>query len=315
MRTLRLLALGLALSLLAAPLRAEGGRTIVLTAHPAAQAIASALAAGSAIEVRPIQPAKLPATRLASYLAGRGAAALREAAADADAVVTFRSFWPDDPLYPHARRANIRIVEIDAGRPLDGALPGIAILTPADEREAYEALGLSPMPATGEGAAPWLSPTALGRMADVTAADLERLAPEAKERVAQNLAEIRRRLIAAKAKADAALSAAPSTTVLALSGRYAYLANDLGLELVASITAAPNEWTAERASRLANLVRSRGVSVVLLDAGPNAETAAAIEAAGARILVMAQVEGEAVDAVGVVEDDLARITRALAERP
>ncbi|MDV3059445.1 metal ABC transporter substrate-binding protein, partial [Pseudomonas paracarnis] len=33
----------------------------------------------------------------------------------------------DDPLYPVARRSNIRIVEVDAARPVDGGLPGIAV--------------------------------------------------------------------------------------------------------------------------------------------------------------------------------------------
>ncbi|WP_020179001.1 zinc ABC transporter substrate-binding protein [Methylopila sp. M107] len=302
-----------ALALLAVAARAEEQRVTVLTAHPAAQALASALASGAPIDVRPVQPEKLPASRLASFLAGRGAASLRDLAATADAVLTFRSFWPDDPLYPNARRANIRIVEIDAGRPLDGALPGIATLAPADDREVYSALDLSPMPASGEGAAPWLSPTALGRMADVVAADLERLAPQAKARVSSNLAEIKRRLITAKAKADAALADAPSTTALALSGRYAYLANDLGLELVASITAAPNEWTAQRAEKLAALIKSREVAVVLLDVEANVDVAAAIASAGAKALVVAQVGGGD-DPVAVAENNLDRIAKAFAER-
>lgn len=314
MRRALFAAIALAALMLAPGARAEE-RVTVLTAHPAAQAIAAALAAGSAIEVKPVQPAKLPATRLASFLSGRGATALRDAASEADAVVGFRSFWPDDPLYPHARRANIRIVEIDAGRPLDGALPGIAILTPAEDREAYDALGLSPMPASGEGAAPWLAPTALGRMADVVAADLERLAPPAKEKVQQNLAEIRRRLIGVKAKADAALTTASSTTALALSGRYAYLANDLGLELVASITAAPNEWTAERAQKLAAFIKARDVAIVLLDVEPNAEIAAAIRSAGAKPVVMPNFDGGGADAVAVVETGIARVTEALVGNP
>ncbi|MFD1702950.1 metal ABC transporter substrate-binding protein [Methylopila henanensis] len=311
MTALRLLAAGLALALTLGAARAED-KTVVLTAHPAAQAITAALAAGSPIDVRPVQPAKLPATRLASYLAGRGAATLRAAAGTADAVVTFRSFWPDDPLYPHARRANIRIVEIDAGRPLDGALPGIALLAPQEDAQAYAALDLSPMPATGEGAAPWLSPTALGRMADVVAADLERLAPEAKEAIAGNLAAMKRRLIAVKAKADVGLAAAPDVTVLALSGRYGYLANDLGLDLLASITAAPGEWTPERAERLAALIKARKAAVVLLDAEPSEEIAKAVSSSGARVVVMEQAETAAGDPVAVVERNVADLTDALA---
>src|SRR5690606_7757914 len=114
--------------------RERGKESIrILTAHPASFAIAFALTKGSKIVVEAVQPAKLPATRLTSYLAGRGKDALADAARRADAVVTLRSFWPEDPLYPHARRTNIRIVEIDAGRPLDGVLPGIAIARPRND--------------------------------------------------------------------------------------------------------------------------------------------------------------------------------------
>lgn len=313
MKALRLIATGLALVFLLGAVRAED-KTVVLTAHPAAQAITAALVAGSSIDAKPVQPLKLPATRLASFLSGRGAAALREQAERADAVVTFRSFWPDDPLYPHARRANIRIVEIDAGRPLDGALPGIAMLSPPDDREAYDSLGLSPMPASGEGAAPWLSPTALGRMADVVAADLERLAPGAKARIGENLASVKRRLIALKAKADVGISDAETVTAIALSGRYGYLANDLGLDLVASITAAPSEWNSERAQKLGAFIKAQEAAVVLLDAEPSPEIAAAISSAGARPVVMEQAEAAGEDPVALVERNVARLTAAFSAR-
>lgn len=295
--------------------RAQAERIVVLTAHPAAQAIVATLAAGTDIEARPIQPAKLPAARLASFLGGRGAAGLREAAAAADAVVTFRSFWPDDPLYPHARRANIRIVEIDAGRPLDGALPGIAVLSPADDREAYKALGLSPMPAIGEAAAPWLSPTALGRMLDVVAADLGRLSRPSKDRIATNLAEAKRRLIGAKAEADQKLAAATSVTAIALSGRYGYLANDLGLDLVASITAAPQEWTDERLAKLAAFIRAKEAKLVLVDAEPDATLVKAIGDGGARAVVMRLIEADAADVVGLVQSNAVGLAAALAPGP
>ncbi|MDI7059458.1 metal ABC transporter substrate-binding protein, partial [Pseudomonas aeruginosa] len=105
----------------------------------------------------PRRPARRPA-----FSAGGGAGGLARAAGRAAAVTALRSIWSDDPLSPLARRSNIRIVEIDAARPVDGALPGIA-LRPGSDLHAY----------------PWLNPTNLGRMADVLASDLERLAPGA----------------------------------------------------------------------------------------------------------------------------------------
>lgn len=302
----RLLSATLAMPVAAFPgPAAASAATRVLTAHPAAFALASTLAKGSAIAVAAVQPAKLPATRLAAYLAGRGRATLAEAAVEADAVVTFRSFWPEDPLYPHARRANIRIVEIDAGRPLDGALNGIAIAEPSDDGAVHAALGLSPMPATGEGSAPWLAPSSLGRMADVLAADLSRLDPSSAEAIAANLANLKRALLSLKADADVALAEADDLTAVALSPHFAYLAADLGIDLLASITAAPNEWTAERAAKLAAWIAANGVSAVLLDGEPGPDLAEGL--AGVKTAVLADVEGGSADIVGVVAANLDRL--------
>jgi hypothetical protein len=280
----------------------------VLTAHPAAFSLASTLARNSAITVEAVQPAKLPATRLASYLSGRGKATLDAAAMDADAVITFRSFWPEDPLYPHARRSNIRIVEIDAGRPLDGALNGIAIAEPSDDSAVYAALGLSPMPATGEGSAPWLGPGNLGRMADVLAADLSRLDPASAKAIAANLAGLKQALLALKADADMALAEAEDLSAIAISPHFAYLAADLGIDLTASITAAPNEWIPERAARLADWLKSNGVAVVLLDAEPGPVLSVAFE--GLKPVVLSTVGAEQADLLKVMTGNIEAIKAA-----
>jgi ABC-type Zn uptake system ZnuABC Zn-binding protein ZnuA len=292
----------------------EKPATRVLTAHPAAFALASLLTRDSTITVEAIQPAKLPATRLNAYLAGRGKAALEQAAAGADAVVTFRSFWPEDPLYPHARRSNIRIVEIDAARPLDGALNGIAIAEPSDDSAVYAALDLAPMPATGEGSAPWLAPSSLGRMADVLAADLTRLDPASAKTIATNLATMKQKLLALKAEADLALAEADDLTALALSPHFAYLATDLGIDLLASITAAPNEWTAGRTAKLAEWLRANDVTVVLLDAEPAPELARAFEGSAIKAAVLSRVEGESPDVLTAMESNLDRLKTAFRSR-
>lgn len=282
----------------------------VLTAHPAAFSLASALTVNSTIAVEAVQPAKLPATRLAAYLAGRGKAVLEKAAAGADAVITFRSFWPEDPLYPHARRSNIRIVEIDAGRPLDGALTGIAIAAPTDDRIVHAALDLVPMPATGEGSAPWLAPGNLGRMADVLAADLSRLEPSSAETIAANLAALKQRLLDIKAKADRALAEAEDLTAIALSPHFAYLAADLGIDLLASITTAPNEWTQPRAEKLTKWLKENGVTVVMLDAEPGENLAKGIEKAEARTVLLSNFGADSPDIAEVMQNNLEALKAA-----
>ncbi|MFT4013711.1 MAG: zinc ABC transporter substrate-binding protein [Paracoccus sp. (in: a-proteobacteria)] len=235
----------------------------LLTAHPATDALARRLAEGTGIEVTAVQPENLPPSRLHSFLAGRGRDKAEAAARDADAVLTLGGIWPEDPLYPAARRANIRIVEIDATRPLDQRLPGIALLPPADDAALYALLGLQPMPPSGEETAPWLSPTRLGEMAEITAADLARLSPGDGARIAENLRGLKQDLLQAKARADAGLAAQENPEAVALSPQFGYLAADLGLDLRARIIAAPDEWTPERAGKLAAWLAGQGIGTVL----------------------------------------------------
>lgn len=233
----------------------------VLVAHPVAHGLAAQLAEGSHLTLLRAAPASLPPARLLAYFDGRGAKALAQAAAQADAVITLRSLWPQDPLYPLARRANIRIVEIDAARPIDGALPGIA-LQPGAELGSY----------------PWLHPVNLGRMADIIAADLERLSPPAAPVLARNLAGLKQQLVALSGRAETALLAAPNLTVVSLSPRLDYLASAFNLELVPG---------SSDPQALAALIRAEGVAAVLHHEALPPELAQAITGAGAAVVVLA----------------------------
>ena len=137
----------------------------VLASLPVTYGLGEVLLKGTDISLERAAPANLPGSRQTAYFTGRGAPALAKLATGADAVIGLRSLWPDDPLYPIARRSNIRIVEVDAARPVDGALPGIAV-QPGNKVD-------------GLNSQPWFSSNNMGRMADVMAADLVRLAPAA----------------------------------------------------------------------------------------------------------------------------------------
>lgn len=250
--------------ILAALLAPAAQAETILTGHPAAESLARSLTQGTSIQVVAVQPHNLPASRLSSYLAGRGRQGLEESAKTADAVLSFRSFWPEDPLYPAARRANIRIIEIDAAQPLDNRMPGMAVLDPSsDDRPIYALLGLEPMPPHGEETAPWLSPSRLAEMADTTAGDLSRLAPAEADRIEQNLSRLKHDLLEIRVKADRILALRDNLDVVALSPQFGYLAADLGLDLRACIIAAPNEWSPERAQKLTQWLLQEDITTVL----------------------------------------------------
>ena len=258
-------------ALLAGPLHAETQPVRILASLPITYGLDASLLDGSAVQLQRAAPANLPASRQPSYFAGRGAGALDKAARDADAVIALRSLWPDDPLYPLARRSNIRIVEVDGARPVDGALPGIALRSDGGDALASQ---------------PWLNINNLGRMADVIAADLGRLAPEAKPQIEANLATLKQRLLKLSAASESRLAELDNLSVASLSDHFDYLIDGLNLDLVELSVAKDAEWTAETLAQLSADLRDNDVAAVLVQRQPPADLAKAISDGGSRLVLI-----------------------------
>jgi ABC-type Zn uptake system ZnuABC Zn-binding protein ZnuA len=254
--------------------------TNVVAAHPVVYGLLEALTQSSSIVPGRATPANLPASRHYSYLSGRGAKSFDRIVRNADAVVHLRSIWPDDPLYPLARKHNIRVIEIDAANPVDHGLPGIASTADTNTAADY----------------PWLNPVNMGRMADIIASDIQRLEPNAKAKVEANLATLRQRLIALNAQVESALLEASNLSVVVLSPRLQSLANAFNLDVVP--VTVPAEWNAQTLATLGNVIRDNGVHAVFLHEAASPEVAAAITDAGAKPVV---VETDGDDPVGVLE--------------
>ncbi|ERH49338.1 metal ABC transporter substrate-binding protein [Ectopseudomonas chengduensis] len=270
--TLQRLSLALAAcALLAGPLHAETQSVRILASLPITYGLGASLLDGSVVQLQRAAPANLPASRQPSYFAGRGAGALDKAARDADAVIALRSLWPDDPLYPLARRSNIRIVEVDGARPVDGALPGIALRSDGGDALASQ---------------PWLNINNLGRMADVIAADLGRLAPEAKPQIEANLATLKQRLLKLSAASESRLAELDNLSVASLSDHFDYLIDGLNLDLVELSVAKDAEWTAETLAQLSADLRDNDVAAVLVQRQPPADLAKAISDGGSRLVLI-----------------------------
>lgn len=267
--------------------------TEVLTTLPVTHSLAAALLDGTAVQLKRAAPANLPASRQPSYFSSRGGASLAKAAQQADAVIGLRSIWRDDPLYPMARRSNIRIVEIDAARPVDGALPGIAV----SGDDAYSAY-------------PWLNPTNLGRMADVLANDLERLAPADKAKIQGNLAVLKRQLLELTASSQTKLAEVDNLSVVSLSERLGYLASGLNLDVVEQALPAEGKWDEAALKALGENLKSQDVALVLDHRQPDAAVAEVIKASGATLLV---VESDPQDALAGLKASVDQVVGALSK--
>ncbi len=277
------------------PVAAQSAKPVkVLAALPVTYGLADALLKGTPVKLERAAPANLPGSRQTAYFTGRGAPALHTLALDADAAIGLRSLWPDDPLYPVARRSNIRIVEVDAARPVDGGLPGVA---------------LQPGTADGLNSQPWQSSNNLGRMADVMAADLSRLAPGAKARIDSNLASLKQRLLKLTADSEARLAQTDNLSVVSLSDHFAYLVSGLNLELLSTDPRPDAEWSAEALQALAASLKDNDVALVLHHRQPAEAVKAAISAGGSKLLVL---NTDGADPVAELEGNVDQVIKALA---
>jgi ABC-type Zn uptake system ZnuABC Zn-binding protein ZnuA len=270
----------------------------VLASLPITYGLGEVLLKGTDVQLERAAPANLPGSRQTAYFTGRGAPALAKLATDADAVIGLRSLWADDPLYPVSRRSNIRIVEVDAARPVDGALPGIAV-QPDNKVD-------------GLNSQPWFSSNNMGRMADVMAADLVRLAPTAKPTIEANLAALKQRLLKFSANSEARLASADNLSVMSLSDHFGYLIGSLNLELIGLDARQDNEWTPEALKALGATLKDNDVAVVLHHRQPSEALKAVITEAGSRLVVLST---DAADPVAELEGNVDLVIKGLSGEP
>ena len=273
------------------PAAQQAAGVTVLASLPVTYGLGSLLLDGTSVKLQRAAPANIPASRQPSYFSGRGLASLQKSAGKADAVIGLRSIWNDDPLYPVARRSNIRIVEIDAARPVDGALPGIAV----QGNNVFSGY-------------PWLNPTNLGRMADVLASDLGRLSPADQPKIQSNLAAIKRQLLDLSASSEAKLAEADNLSVVNLSDRLGYLIGGLNLDLIDHPQVADDQWTAEQLKHLGDELKGQDVAVVLHHKQPVQAVAEVIAASGAKLVV---VDTDSDDTLGGLKAGVEQVVGAL----
>ena len=291
--SLRQLTLAVALCGVAVTSSFAAEKVRLLASLPVTYGLGEALLKGTEVSLERAAPDNLPGTRQSAYFNGRGATALNKLAREADAVIGLRSLWPDDPLYPMARRSNIRIVEVDAARPVDGALPGIAV---------------QPGMADGLASQPWMASHNLGRMADVIAADLVRLAPADKTKIDANLAALKQRLLKLSADSEKRLASADNLSVVSLSEHFGYLISGLNLDGISTDARPDTEWTPEALKQLTTTLKDNDVALVLHHRQPSDALKAAITEGGSQLLVL---NTDGADPVAELENNVGLVVTAL----
>jgi len=300
--------LGAAWLVAAAVPAADDGKVVVVTALPVTFSIATALAAGTRIEVGNVPEGGRRMSLLPDLFIQRGER-YRDTLARAAAVVTMAKLWPDDPLYTAARSANIRVVDIDATKPWSTTLEGVSVAL--EPREDVPWVSAPPSAAPRSPSVYfWLSPANVARAAEIVARDLERLVPEEAARIEANLAVYRDALLDLKREYEAKLAELPDLTVAALAPEFVYLTNDFGVYVDGYFLKQDVDWTEEDVSAFEAYLRDRGIRVVIHKWEPEAPIRAAIDAAGARLVVLDPIDLGLVEGERLVAEGFVRSLRA-----
>ena len=285
-----LVAAGLLLSAL--PGHAQDDGILVLTALPATYSVTHALAEGTSIVVENLPERGRRMSALPNLLR-QSADRYADTLARADAVVTIGKLWRDDPLFIAARSYNVRVVDIDATKPWSTTLEGISVALEPRRNAPWADAHDSPREPSVHY---WLSPANGARMAEIIASDLARLAPDDRLIVETNLAELRRELLGLKFEYELRFAELADVTVFALASEFVYLTSDMGLYVDAWFVKQDIDWTDADLAAFGAYVRDNGIGVVVHKWEPDERIAAAIEGAGARIVILDTLEG------GIVED-------------
>ena len=162
----------------------------------------------------------------------------------AQAVVDIAKVWPEDVIYGKARMNKINIVEIDASYPYDEKMTTIFF-------SDYSNGKVNPYI--------WTGSKNLVRMVNIISRDLIRLYPQNKAKIEKNVTKFTNDLLKIENEANEKLLSVDNPSVISLSENLQYFLNDM------NIYAEYVDYDSVTAENIANLVRDKGIKVVISD--------------------------------------------------
>ena len=162
----------------------------------------------------------------------------------AQAVVDIAKVWSEDVIYGKARMNKINIVEIDASYPYDEKMTTIFF-------SDYSNGEINPYI--------WTGSKNLVRMVNIISRDLIRLYPQNKAKIEKNVNKFTNDLLKLENEANEKLLSVDNPSVISLSENLQYFLNDM------NIYAEYVDYDSVTAENIANLVRDKGIKVVISD--------------------------------------------------
>ncbi|QFI39057.1 ABC transporter substrate-binding protein [Moritella marina ATCC 15381] len=211
----------------------------ILTATPVTYMLATELTKGTDITTQYLPPKRYGISRLPNWFSSKGATLTEKAAIDAQVAITLGAVWPQDPLFVHARKGNIRMIEVDASQAISPRAQGVAALRLDDGT-------ISPYT--------WLNPTNLTRMTAIVSQDLQQIWPQQAGIIASNQQALMMSVRHLINQQQAMLLDNEIDSVVLLSTELEDFASGNQLFVVERLTKPELEWTAEDKQELVELL-------------------------------------------------------------
>lgn len=183
----------------------------------------------------------------------------------AQAVVDIAKVWSEDVIYGKARMNKINIVEIDASYPYDEKMTTIFF-------SDYSNGEVNPYI--------WTGSKNLVRMVNIISRDLIRLYPQNKAKIEKNVNKFTNDLLKIENEANEKLLSVDNPSVISLSENLQYFLNDM------NIYAEYVDYDSITAENIANLVRDKGIKVVISDRWLKKNVIKALKDAGGEFIII-----------------------------
>jgi len=183
----------------------------------------------------------------------------------AQAVVDIAKVWPEDVIYGKARMNKINIVEIDASYPYDEKMTTIFF-------NDYSNGKVNPYI--------WTGSKNLVRMVNIISRDLIRLYPQNKAKIEKNVTNFTKDLLKIENEVNEKLLSVDNPSVISLSENLQYFLNDM------NIFAEYVDYDSITAENIANLIKDKGIKVVISDRWLKKNVIKALKDAGGEFVVI-----------------------------
>ena len=235
---------------------------------------------------------------------------LGETFAAADAVVSMTNVLSADPIYRFARQFNINIVNIDAAQPWSFNASGVTVVEVPNSNVDWFEPDDEAGHATANSPYFWLSLSNAVRMADLVGSDLARVFPIQQKTILANRNQLKQDLLAISREYQNKFIEVADNTVFALSDEFVYLTNDFALYVDGYFIKQDINWTDADVKKFCEYLKRQGIKTVIHKWQPDERITAAINEAGAQLVILNNADPGLAEDRKLIEDGYQQILRS-----